>query len=219
MPPAIVFDLDGTLIHSAPDIHLAVTWLLDKEGLPPLDLPTVTSFIGNGLPKLTERVMRARDIDLDRHEELSAALLEKYNAVNGTLTRLYPGVEDASKTLAASGHPSGMCTNKPYVPSRDVLEHFSLTGFFGAVVGGDTLAVKKPAPDGLHLTFEKLGRPGIYVGDSEVDAATAQAAGVPFALFSGGYRKTPVSDLPHDVLFDDFADLPGLIETLAKRVA
>lgn len=210
---AIVFDLDGTLIDSAPDIRAAVNLMLDEQGHAPLDLPTITSFIGNGLPHLVKLTMTAKEIAMDRHAELTARLLDHYNASNGVLTTLYPGVEQVLRTLHQNGNLLGLCTNKPEQPARDILVHFGLLDLFSFVIGGDSLPERKPHPAPLAATFDGLGATGIYVGDSEVDAETAQRAGVPFALFTEGYRKRPVSDLPHDWTFGNFDSLPGIVET------
>ena len=216
----VVFDLDGTLIDSAPDIRAAANRMLAREGLEPLDLPTIVSFIGNGLPKLVERVMRTRAIDPARHAELTQVTLDFYNQASAVLTRPYPNMVAALEVLQAGGHPMAVCTNKPEAPARQILEEMGLMRFFGAVIGGDSLAVKKPDPEPLHAAFRAFGvEAGIYVGDSEVDAATAAAAGVPFALFTQGYRKAPVAELPHAHAFDDFAALPGIIEEMARAAA
>lgn len=207
----VVFDLDGTLIDSAPDIHLAVSRLLADHGLPMLDLATVTSFIGNGLPVLCQRVIAATDLPDDGFDTLYPQLSAHYDAVNGQLTRLYPGVAETLETLAARGHPLGLCTNKPVAPTRAILQAVGLDETFACVIGGDSLPERKPDPAGLHLCFEELGGQGAYVGDSEVDAETAVRAGTRFLLFTQGYRKTPVADLPHDAAFDDFAALPDLL--------
>lgn len=213
MPMAIVvFDLDGTLIDSAPDIRAAANRMLAEQGIAPLDLPTIVSFIGNGLPKLVERVMTRTGLDMARHEELTAVTLAHYNAAATDLTRPYPGVVDALETLQAAGHVMALCTNKPEAPARLILRNLRLERYFNGVVGGDTLDVKKPDPAPLLHIIRRLGDgPAIYVGDSEVDAETAQRAGVRFALFSQGYRKTPVEAIPHDDLFDDFTALPGIV--------
>lgn len=208
---AIVFDLDGTLIDSAPDIHAAVNAMLAGEGLTPLDLPTVISFVGNGLPRLVERVMGVRGIDAKRHGDLTQVTLNHYNAASSDLTRPYPGMVAALERLQGEGFLMGLCTNKPEASARKILEEMDLTRLFGAVLGGDSLAVKKPDPEPLRAVFRTLGvESGLYVGDSEVDAATAEAAGVPFALFTLGYRKTPVAEIPHAHAFDDFTALPGI---------
>ena len=214
---AVVFDLDGTLIDSAPDIHAAANRMLAGEGLEPLDLATITGFIGNGLPKLVEWVMRARRIDPARHGALTQIVLEFYNAASSDLTKPYPNMVAALDGLQAAGAVMGVCTNKPEAPARQILEEMGLNGYFQAVLGGDSLAVKKPDPEPLRATFRALGaESGIYVGDSEVDAATAAAAGIPFALFTEGYRKTPVEDLPHAHAFDDFAALPGIVDQMVR---
>lgn len=209
---AVVFDLDGTLIDSAPDIRAAVNLMLAAQARAPLDLKTVTSFIGNGLPKLVERVMAVRDLPPDQHQRLTAVVLSHYHKDSASLTVIYPGVVAALKALAARGYRMGVCTNKPEAAARQILAEMDLLPFFASVVGGDRLAVTKPDPAPLHLCGQELGATDVtYVGDSEVDAATAQAAGLPFLLFTEGYRKTAVEALPHRAAFADFAALPGLI--------
>lgn len=208
----LVFDLDGTLVDSAPDIRAAVNRMLAGEGMDPLDLPTVTGFVGNGMPKLVERVMAAKGIDPARHQELTRLTLEHYNASPSALTRPYPGVPQALATLEAAGHRLAVCTNKPEAPARAILADLGLAGHFPVVVGGDTLPVRKPDPAPALACIEALGGgPAAFVGDSEVDAETAKAAGLPFYLFTEGYRKSPVAALPHRAAFSDFAELPGLI--------
>ncbi|MFN4154464.1 MAG: phosphoglycolate phosphatase [Paracoccaceae bacterium] len=208
----VVFDLDGTLIDSAPDIHAAVARMLEGEGRAALDLATVTSFVGNGLPKLVERVVGRVGLDMAHHPRLTKATLDHYNAASSDLTRPYPGVVAALEVLLGEGHAMAVCTNKPEAPARAILRDLGLERFFSVVIGGDSLAVTKPDPAPLHACIAALGGgPTIYVGDSEVDAATAQAARVPFALFTEGYRKTPVAELPHDAVFADFHGLPALL--------
>ncbi len=210
---SIVFDLDGTLIDSAPDIHAAANRMLSAEGLAPLDLETVTSFIGNGIPNLVSLVMQARGISPDRHSMMVEHMLDHYTARPTELTRPYPGVPQALERLRGAGHRLGVCTNKFKAPAVQILNALDLGQFFDVVIGGDSLSVRKPDPAPLRLAFERLGD-GIhaYVGDSEVDAETAQAAGVAFALFTEGYRKSPVDAMPHTLLFRDFHDLPEIMQ-------
>lgn len=208
----MVFDLDGTLVHSAPDIRLGVNRVMAARGLAEFSLPEIIFYIGNGLPKLTERVMAARGLEPARFDEVYPEISAAYGAVNWQETRLYPGVAGALAQLASRGHRLGVCTNKPLAPARDVLARVGVAELFDVVIGGDSLLVKKPAPEPLIAAFDALGGPGVYVGDSEVDAETARACGVPFVLFTEGYRKSPATALPHTAQFATFA-------TLAARVA
>lgn len=216
---AVVFDLDGTLVHSAPDIHLALNLVLEAEGAAPLTLAEVVGFIGHGIPQLVRQAQEYRGLDRARLASMTEAMFAQYLARPHALTRPYPGVVAALEGLQAAGHPLGLCTNKAMAPTLAILEALDLRRFFGVVIGGDSLAVKKPDPAPLRAAFDALGGGvgegfglgGVYVGDSEVDAETAVAANVPFALFTGGYRKSPLSALPHDLAFDAFDALPGLI--------
>lgn len=208
----VIFDLDGTLVDSAADIQAAVNGMLAGEGQPPMNRAQVVSFVGNGLPRLVERVMQARGMDLARHLALTKAVLAQYTD-GPKLTRCYPGVVAALKALQAAGQVLGICTNKPERAARVVLDDLGLAGFFGSVVGGDRLLVNKPDPEPLQLCLRELGGgSAVFVGDSEVDAETAVAAGMPFLLYTEGYRKGPVESLPHHQAFADWALLPGLVD-------
>jgi len=212
----VIFDLDGTLIDSAPDIHAASNRVLAKDGLPPLSFDQVRSFIGKGVPHLVARLLDASGEAADgpRHAAMVARFTAGYEDAVG-LTRPYPGVLDALDALA--GRRLGICTNKPLAPTLAVLRHLGMEARFAAILGGDSLPVRKPDPAPLLATRERLGGgPVVYVGDSEVDAQTAAAAGLPFALYTRGYRHTPVADLPHDAAFDDFAELPGIVARLLR---
>lgn len=211
--PAVIFDLDGTLIDSAPDIHAASNAVLAEHGFAPLSLPQVRSFVGRGVPHLVDCLLAASGEDPQGalHARMVAAFSARYEEAV-TLTEVYPGVPEALRALAEAGHLLGICTNKPLAPTRAVLAHLGLDGFFGTVIGGDSLPTRKPDPAPLLHAVDRIGRPrAIFVGDSEVDAETARAAGLPFLLFTEGYRKTPVQDLPHSAVFSDFAQLPGLV--------
>ena len=208
----IVFDLDGTLVDSVPDLSAAVNVMLAGEGVGPLDQATVTGFVGNGLPKLVERAMAHVGLHPNDHARLTQVTLEAYKAEPAARTRVYPGVEEALARLKAAGHRLGLCTNKPHDPAVDVMDHFGLSQYFEVVIGGDSLAVKKPDPEPLLHALVALGDgPALFVGDSEVDAETALRAGVDFALFTEGYRKSPVESLPHKYAFSHFRELRGLV--------
>ena len=220
---AVVFDLDGTLVDSAPDLHAAAVAMMQALGLPPPSLAETVSDVGNGIPALVarslDRVAAPEDKGL-RAEALQrfAASYEKAPAV---LTRPYPGVSEALDALRATGIALGVCTNKPEAMARQVLEKLGLAGFFAELVGGDSLPQRKPDPAPLRRAFARLDAGGgsvLYVGDSEVDSATARAADVPFALFTEGYRKSPVSAIAHDHAFDAFEALPALVARLAGEM-
>ncbi|MEE9428938.1 MAG: phosphoglycolate phosphatase [Paracoccaceae bacterium] len=209
----IVFDLDGTLVDSAPDINVIADAVLATQGAAPLTLAQTRDFIGNGAGVFVSRMMRARDIS--DTPALHASLLKDFETRYRTATQhsvLYPDVVAVLTTLKDAGFKLGLCTNKPMAPTQAVLEHFEIGRFFDAVSGGDSQPQTKPDAAPLLNVFAQLGDgTRLYVGDSEVDAETAQNAAVPFALFTEGYRKTPVSELPHTYVFSSFADLPGIV--------
>ncbi|WP_370048474.1 MULTISPECIES: phosphoglycolate phosphatase [Salipiger] len=210
---ALVFDLDGTLIDSAPDLHLAANLVLRDEGLPEITFAQARSFIGKGAANLISRVMTAVGLgdDPDEHARLLAKFMAHYEGEPAN-TVLYPGVVDALARLEAAGHPMGLCTNKPGEPTRIALRHFGLDRFMKAVASADTLPERKPDPAPLQHVARALGDgTALYIGDSEVDAETARRAGLPFALYTEGYRKTPISELYHTYIFDHFDQLPDLV--------
>jgi phosphoglycolate phosphatase len=216
----LVFDLDGTLIDSAPQIHAAANIVFGNMGLPPFSQETVRGFIGNGVAVLVSRLMSHRGLEDDTklQAQLVANFINIYEEAFD-LTTLYPGVSTALSRLSEAGYALAICTNKPESPTRAVLMHFRLTSFFPVIVGGDTLPQRKPDPEPLRAALRQMG-PGrsLFIGDSEVDAATAAAAGVPLALFTGGYRKTSVETLGAKLAFDHHAALPDLIRHIHPRL-
>lgn len=210
----IVFDLDGTLIDSAPDIQAAANAVLAESGHPGLSLEETRSFIGEGSAVLIAKMMDARDIDdsPEAHAQLYQSFLSVYEgAVDKAV--FYPGVLETLEALRAGGHRLGLCTNKPEGPARAVLAHMELAPFFTSVVAGGMVKPRKPAPDMLLRVYAELGEgPRLYIGDSEIDAETSQRAGVPFALYTNGYRKAALEEIPHDWAFDDFTHLHAIVE-------
>ncbi|MEM0975933.1 MAG: phosphoglycolate phosphatase [Pseudomonadota bacterium] len=205
---AVIFDLDGTLLDSAPDIHACVNAMLADYGLPPLSLDEVKSFIGKGVPTLVAQVLAARDAPQTvTQDEALARLLDKYAQSNRALVRPYPGVETLLEGLAARGKHMGICTNRPKALTEELLRGLGLSEYFSAIVGGDTLPLPKPDPGPLKLCLEQLGvtpQETLFVGDSETDEKTAAALGMRFALFSGGYRKKDVAEFEAEFVFDGF---------------
>ncbi|WP_150524532.1 phosphoglycolate phosphatase [Roseibium sediminis] len=218
MTPVLIFDLDGTLIDSALDIHAASARVLVKEGATPLSRETIRSFIGNGVPTLIDRIIAATELDPGGRERYIAAFLEDYEANATDLTVPYSEVVNVLGFFKASGYSLGVCTNKPYAPTVKILADLKLDMYFSGVVGGDTYPDKKPDPTGLLALGKELGPgPVLYVGDSEVDAETADRAGVPFFLFTEGYRKTPANELKSTAMFSRFSELPGLVEACLEK--
>lgn len=205
---AIVFDLDGTLVDSAPDIAAAANRMLAEIDHAPLPVPLLTSFIGHGIPRLVGRVIEHLEFAPSSQDDLTRRMLAQYARHPADLTRPYPGVPAALQALRDAGHRLGVCTNKHHGLSVQVLDALDLSRFFDVVIGGDSLPQKKPDPAPLHAAFAAVdGTPLLYVGDSEVDAQTAVACDIPFGLFTRGYRSAPVTDLPHSFAFDDYGTL------------
>ena len=205
----IIFDLDGTLIHSAPDIHAAINLALVASDRAPLDLPTVITFIGNGAEKLVERsLIKTGGISPDLQAKTLARFLDYYEQNMTTLTRLFPGVVPLLKDLQATGIRLGVCTNKPTQPARDICDQLGLSGYFDVISGAAPELPKKPDPQPLLRCLADLGGSiddALYVGDSVVDYETARNANVKFRLFSGGYLNSALPDLLPEDRFDDWA--------------
>ncbi len=213
---AIVFDLDGTLIDSAPDLQAAANIVLAAEGLPPLTLDRARSFIGNGAGMFVSRMMADAGLPPDpvRHARLLAAFLGEYERTLDK-TILFPGVVAMLSQLRAEGWRIGLCTNKPCKVTHAVLSRFGL--WFDAVICGDSLPQMKPDPAPLLGTLTALGGPpALYVGDSHVDAECAARARVPFVLYTGGYRDRPAETLEQAACFDHHAELPDLAARLLQ---
>lgn len=212
----LVFDLDGTLIDSVPDIHRIANEVLEIEGLGAISLDETRAYVGHGLGHFVTQVLaqKGQPPEGALNTRITQAFLERYGQGHG-LTKLYPDVIETLEYLKKQGHPLAICTNKPTAATQATLDHFGLTQFFPIVVAGDTLAQRKPNPEPLVFAQKELGVSNIlFIGDSEVDADTAERARIPFALFTEGYRKTPTGTIPHDHRFSKFSELPGIVATL-----
>jgi phosphoglycolate phosphatase len=206
----VLIDLDGTLIDSIGDIHAAVNRLLAEQGQEPLELPAVRRMVGDGAGVLVERVMAARPALGLAPSAALQRYLDLYEAEPLGLTTLYPGVAETLERLHQRGYRLAVCTNKPERPSRAILASFGLSDRFERIVGGDSLPWRKPDRrmlDGIMADLGETLATTVLVGDSEVDAAAAAAAGVNFVLMSYGYRRGPVETIHCQVALDDFAEL------------
>ena len=214
---AIVFDLDGTLIDSVGDIQAALNQMLARAGYGPLGKDTVTSFVGKGSSNLVKRVVDHVGLpnDAASHTNYLSKFLDIYTSAPAKFTTLFDQVHKVLTEFQLSGIALGLCTNKPEATTGAVLEKFGLTEFFDSIVGGDRLPSCKPDPAMLHLVMRELAvKRCLFVGDSEVDVATAKAAGVPIALFTQGYRQTSVADMAADYKFDSFHELPAIADDM-----
>ncbi|MEM1154267.1 MAG: phosphoglycolate phosphatase [Pseudomonadota bacterium] len=209
----VVFDLDGTLIDSAPDIQAMASKILDQLGKPPLSIEDTRRFIGEGAAVFVERMLRARGIadTGDSYTDVLDRFLAAYSA-SVDKAEFYPGAFEALQQLNAAGFSLGLCTNKPHAATLAVLSHMKIEQLFDALIAGGMLSSRKPHPAMLQKVIADMGGGHtLFVGDSEIDAETARRASVPFALFIGGYRKTPVSQIQHDWQFAHFSELLGIV--------
>lgn len=218
---ALLFDLDGTLVDSVPDIAAATNQLLDSEGHAPLEVDEVRRMIGHGIPKLVERAMAARGRTLDAAAlaPLVARMMAFYGDNLTGRTALLPGAREALEEGARAGLGLAVVTNKPEGFSRTIVAHFGLEDLVPVVVGGDTCATRKPAPEMLLHAAAKLGATpatAVMVGDSGADVDSARAAGMKVVVVRGGYGGVAAEDLGADIVIDTLADLFGALERLAE---
>ena len=210
----IAFDLDGTLVDTAPDLVGTLNVLLAAEGLSPLPLAEARPFIGRGARWLIERGFAAAGDPLDpaRIQGLFERFLTHYEAHIADESRPFPGCVAALDALRAQGARLAVCTNKLTGLSRTLLDALDLTGHFHAVIGADSTPAIKP--DRRHLEAAVAAAGGamdraILVGDAATDAGAARAAGAGLILVTFGYTETPVADLAPDILIDHFDQLPA----------
>ena len=215
-PTAIVWDLDGTLVDSAPDLATALNTVLDMRGFFTLSLGEVRKMIGNGVPKLVERGFNAVGVrpDAAQLDELVEIFGAQYKACATDNTRPYPGIVDTLQDIHGMNIPMGVCTNKPEAFTRQILEGLGLSRYFSSVVGGDSTKAKKPDPEPVLACLRGLvSEPAssVMIGDSVHDVHAAHAAGVKIGVVPWGYRSAPVEDLGADFVIHDLAGLAGLI--------
>lgn len=215
---AVLFDLDGTLLHTAPELAHAANRMLAELGLPQLPEALVGTFIGRGIRRTVSSSLAGRMDGLVEPEllERGLELFERfYSEHPGARTLPFPGVREGLDRLAAAGMPMGVVTNKAGRFTGQLLEIMDLSRFFGSVVCGDTLAVQKPAPDPLWHACRALGvesKDVLFIGDSRHDVATARAAGCAIWCVPYGYNEgEPPESLAADRLVRDLAEAAELI--------
>ena len=221
-PWAIVFDLDGTLIDSAPDLQAAINGVLAAQGRGALGLVQVRHMIGDGAAKLVERACRATGAPPApaQREEMVQRFLEHYRAEPMRRTRLYPGVLPVLARLRGANHPLGICSNKPHQAALELLQGLGLAPLFDALLGSGATPRHKPHPSHLLATVAALGgdpRRSLMVGDAEPDAEAAQRADMPLVLVTYGYAKTPHDQLPAAARIGSFEQLPAAITHITRH--
>lgn len=217
----IVFDLDGTLVDSAPDLAAALNHTLVTMGRSTVSLDAASKMIGNGARMLLRRGLAATGETSDALVgEAYPIFMVYYGDHLCDLTRPYPGIEGALDQLAGRGVALAVCTNKPEVPARALIAALGWQERFAAIIGGDTLAVLKPDPAPLHLAIDRAGGgPAAFVGDSIIDVKTAEAAGVPSIAVSFGFADRPAGQLGATAVIDSFDNLVPALARLGQSAA
>jgi phosphoglycolate phosphatase len=218
----VVFDLDGTLVDTAPDLIKALNFVLDREGLPPVPLHSARNMIGAGARRLIERGLEAEGrvatpADITR---LTGDFIDYYAAHIAEGSRPFEGLEDTLDELAGRGYQFAVCTNKLEWLSKRLLDQLGLSARFAAICGADTFGVSKPDPAILQQTVARAGgqlASTVMVGDAGPDVGVARRAGVPVVCVEFGYTDVPVAELKPDLLIGHMRDLPAAVETLMAR--
>ena len=218
---AVLFDLDGTLIDTLPDLHAAACAMLNDLGRPPLPLESIRAYVGRGIPNLIKRVLAnslhvAEDPNPPPPEAV-ASYRRHYARENGRNAKVYPGVLEGLASLRAQGVPLGVVTNKADTFIQPLLEQTGLSGYFEVLVGGDRLPKVKPDPMPLVWACGRLGvspAETLFIGDSINDALAARAAGCPVFLLPYGYNEDrDVHELDCDAIVESVRDAVKLIRT------
>jgi phosphoglycolate phosphatase len=219
----IVFDLDGTLIDTAPDLVDTLNVVFAREGLPPVPYDTARNLIGGGAKAMIVRGLEAegRSVTPDELDRLFADFLVHYTAHIADRSRPFPGLLEALDTLEADGCRLAVCTNKLESLSRLLLNELRLADRFAAICGQDTFGIQKPNPEVLRRTIAAAGgtpQNAVMIGDSLTDIRTARAAGIPVVAVDFGYSEKPVSEFRPDKIISHFAQLPASIAAVSPAI-
>lgn len=218
----VVFDLDGTLVDTAPDLINALNFVLDREGLPPVPMHAARMMIGAGARKLIERGLEVdgRAVSVEDINRLTKDFIEYYAAHIADASRPFDGLESALDALEANGYRFAVCTNKLEWLSKLLLDQLGLSGRFAAICGADTFGVAKPDPVILQQTVARAGGQlslAVMVGDAGPDIGVARRAGIPVIGVEFGYTEVPIADLKPDRLIGHFRELPAAVESLQRK--
>jgi phosphoglycolate phosphatase len=215
----IVFDLDGTLVDTAPDLISALNFILEREGMPPVPLQAARNLIGAGARRLLERGLEldGRAASVADITKLTGDFIDYYAAHIADASRPFDGLEAALDDLAIRGYRLAVCTNKLEWLSKRLLDRLGLSARFSAICGADTFGVSKPDPAILRETVARAGgelSSAIMVGDAGPDVGVARRAGIPVIGVAFGYTEVPMAELKPDRLIDHMRELRGAVESL-----
>jgi len=221
--PTIVFDLDGTLIDTAPDLVDTLNTVFAREGWPPVPYATARNQIGGGARAMIARGVAAEGITVApaKLEQLFADFIAHYTEHIADRSRPFPGLTDALDKLASTGCRFAVCTNKLERLSVLLLKQLKLADRFAAICGQDTFGMQKPDPEVLRRTIAAAGgspTQAIMIGDSLTDIRTARAASIPVIAVDFGYSERPVSELAPDHIISHFAQLPSAIAAISPAI-
>ncbi|HJW40173.1 MAG TPA: HAD-IA family hydrolase [Rhizomicrobium sp.] len=220
MPYALIFDLDGTLVDTAPDLLGATNAVLRSEGRREVDPATLRHMVGFGARSLISQAFAATGAPADDAllPELVDGFLVHYRDHIADASLPFPGVEETLEALAREGRHLGVLTNKPQAMADLLLRALKLDRFFPVIYGAGRMSYVKPDARIFHDVVRELDAPcGIMIGDSITDVATARAAKAPAILVGYGYTPEPAASLGADAVTDDFRDVPALARELAAR--
>src|SRR5436190_521303 len=220
-PRIVVFDLDGTLVDTAPDLINTLNFVLDREGLPPVPLASARNMIGAGARKLIERGLEIerRTVSVEELNRLMRDFIDYYAEHIADESRPFEGLEAALDDLEGRGYRFAVCTNKLEWLSKLLLDRLKLSARFAAICGADTFGVAKPDPAILHQTIARAGglsSTSVMVGDSGTDIGAARRAGISVIGVEFGYTDVPIAALKPDRLIGHMRDLPSAVESLSK---
>jgi phosphoglycolate phosphatase len=218
-PPIVVFDLDGTLIDTAPDLVATLNVVFEREGLAPVPYETARALIGGGAKVMIARGVEAegRRLEPAKIDRMFVDFIAYYSEHIADLSQPFPGLVDALDQLSDRGHRFAVCTNKLERLSLLLLDRLNLSARFDAICGQDTFGIQKPDPEVLHRTIAAAGgspQHAIMIGDSATDIRTARAAGIPVIAVDFGYSDRPVAEYGPDRIISHFSQLPDQIARL-----